>query len=539
MARLPVPGADDGNWGSLLNEFLEVRHNNDGTLHPTTLEDISGVINIKAFGAVGDGVTDDAPAIQAAIDSLPSDGGTVWVPTGTYLINSTIRLETRSITLMGQSLHKSVISPSGAISAISPRQSDCMISNMTVRTVGAGIGIHIQGAAFISVVRVLFLSGNTGSGTAILMDDRNESGAFVAGAYNHTIQGCHANRSGFLFEKCIETTGTSGGINNCNIISNFFLCDQAIVLHAGGGHRIISNHIASGTGNHSNHVGTGVTAPIAQILMGNYFESLENTVRITGGSLSNIQMIGNHRDNVTRGYAIDPAGSVPSFSTIDEGVESFAWAGLDSVYNLIGNNEEIDVHQSSLFVSGNGATRTGAFLGTSGVRTGQVLVIVATSWAFELVEGSTGEFGQYGTSMMFGQEGAGGVYRSASFMYDGVKWRCTGGSTYGPGAEGGAITNLVSSNGATVPVTHRTQYLDGNGSGRVNCLLANGVVDAQRVTLVGFTWSVHLSGSASNIQFGDEGAPTLSGSSQDVMSMEMLWVAPAGRWYEVSRTTRT
>jgi hypothetical protein len=168
-----------------------------------------------------------------------------------------------------------------------------------------------------------------------------------------------------------------------------------------------------------------------------------------------------------------------------------------------------------------------------------VLVIVATSWAFELVEGSTGEFGQYGTSMMFGQEGAGGVYRSASFMYDGVKWRCTGGSTYGPGAEGGAITNLVSSNGATVPVTHRTQYLDGNGGSRVNCLLANGVVDAQRVTLVGFTWSVHLSGSAGNIQFGDEGAPTLSGSSQDVMSMEMLWVAPAGRWYEVSRTTRT
>lgn len=32
MARLPVPGYDDGNWGDILNEFLEVEHNNDGTL---------------------------------------------------------------------------------------------------------------------------------------------------------------------------------------------------------------------------------------------------------------------------------------------------------------------------------------------------------------------------------------------------------------------------------------------------------------------------------------------------------------------------
>ena len=32
MARLPVPGSDDGQWGAILNDFLEVAHNNDGTL---------------------------------------------------------------------------------------------------------------------------------------------------------------------------------------------------------------------------------------------------------------------------------------------------------------------------------------------------------------------------------------------------------------------------------------------------------------------------------------------------------------------------
>jgi hypothetical protein len=32
MARLPVPGSDQGAWGNILNEYLNVAHNNDGTL---------------------------------------------------------------------------------------------------------------------------------------------------------------------------------------------------------------------------------------------------------------------------------------------------------------------------------------------------------------------------------------------------------------------------------------------------------------------------------------------------------------------------
>jgi hypothetical protein len=32
MARLPVPGQDEGTWGSLLNDYLQVSHNTDGTL---------------------------------------------------------------------------------------------------------------------------------------------------------------------------------------------------------------------------------------------------------------------------------------------------------------------------------------------------------------------------------------------------------------------------------------------------------------------------------------------------------------------------
>lgn len=32
MSRLPIPGSDNGTWGKILNDFLEVAHNEDGTL---------------------------------------------------------------------------------------------------------------------------------------------------------------------------------------------------------------------------------------------------------------------------------------------------------------------------------------------------------------------------------------------------------------------------------------------------------------------------------------------------------------------------
>lgn len=37
MPRLPQIGADDGNWGQILNDFLSVEHNGDGTLKKTSV----------------------------------------------------------------------------------------------------------------------------------------------------------------------------------------------------------------------------------------------------------------------------------------------------------------------------------------------------------------------------------------------------------------------------------------------------------------------------------------------------------------------
>jgi hypothetical protein len=52
---------------------------------------LAQTVSIKDFGAVGDGVTDDTAAIQAAIDEVCDAGsGTVFMPAGVYLITSTL-----------------------------------------------------------------------------------------------------------------------------------------------------------------------------------------------------------------------------------------------------------------------------------------------------------------------------------------------------------------------------------------------------------------------------------------------------------------
>jgi hypothetical protein len=51
-------------------------------------------LNVKdpQFGARGDGVTNDAPAIQAAINAAVSTGGPVFIPAGTYLISTPLSI---------------------------------------------------------------------------------------------------------------------------------------------------------------------------------------------------------------------------------------------------------------------------------------------------------------------------------------------------------------------------------------------------------------------------------------------------------------
>ena len=104
MARLPSPGGDTGNWGNVLNDFLSVSHNTDGTN--------KWVFNVREHGAKGDGVVDDTKAIQDLINKVrstrnggiefsPGFGAIFYFPPGRYAISSLDFTRMNNIELRG------------------------------------------------------------------------------------------------------------------------------------------------------------------------------------------------------------------------------------------------------------------------------------------------------------------------------------------------------------------------------------------------------------------------------------------------------
>ena len=71
---------------------------------------LKDVVSVKDFGAVGDGTTDDTAAIQSAIDALPANGGTVFVPVGTYLVGTLIfPNDPKVVNLVGAGQHSTIL----------------------------------------------------------------------------------------------------------------------------------------------------------------------------------------------------------------------------------------------------------------------------------------------------------------------------------------------------------------------------------------------------------------------------------------------
>lgn len=77
-----------GSSGSSSIGFLQ---SGSGATLRTVQSKLRDVFSVADFGAVGDGVTDDTGAIQAAINAIPT-GGVVMLMPGTHKITSTINI---------------------------------------------------------------------------------------------------------------------------------------------------------------------------------------------------------------------------------------------------------------------------------------------------------------------------------------------------------------------------------------------------------------------------------------------------------------
>jgi hypothetical protein len=72
MARLPQPGGDQDTWGNVLNDFLQVSHNTDGTVK-------AGAVTSSDVGLSNVDNTSDADKPISTLQQAAFDDRLVWV----------------------------------------------------------------------------------------------------------------------------------------------------------------------------------------------------------------------------------------------------------------------------------------------------------------------------------------------------------------------------------------------------------------------------------------------------------------------------
>ncbi len=106
------------------------------------VHNLDHVFDVRDFGAVGDGVTDDTVAVQAALDAAkvngPTGGGTVHLPTGpnggNYAFAGELTLDSSGITMTGATPYgeDAQLTYSGSGTFITVNNAFCVIKNLRI-----------------------------------------------------------------------------------------------------------------------------------------------------------------------------------------------------------------------------------------------------------------------------------------------------------------------------------------------------------------------------------------------------------------------
>jgi hypothetical protein len=165
------------------------------------------IVDVRDFGAVGDGVTNDTTAIQAAIDAAEAlSGGSIYFPVGTYKVSTGLTVEANDVSLLFETGASLVWYGS---------------ATGTVLTVGTGT---IQFRNNIKNLRITHNTVMTG-GVAIAYDNINTFSIVdiqVDGAFtNFSLVGGAGYLQGFQF----TNTVASGTVVNLISANDFSISD--------------------------------------------------------------------------------------------------------------------------------------------------------------------------------------------------------------------------------------------------------------------------------------------------------------------------
>lgn len=128
-------------------------------------------IDVGAFGAKGDGVSDDTQAVQEALDALPAGGGTLCFPPGLYRLSSTLTLPASatgsSVRTLVQGYGAVLLGVGGAtvLQRLPSRQSDASAMLMQTFTI-RGLTIRGTGAPGQAGIRI-------GASYGVVVEDCN------------------------------------------------------------------------------------------------------------------------------------------------------------------------------------------------------------------------------------------------------------------------------------------------------------------------------------------------------------------------------
>jgi hypothetical protein len=140
-------------------------HVGSGRFTATALRDYIatalGAIDVRTYGAKGDGVTDDTVALQTAITAALARNATVFIPAGTYNVSNTLTANdnTKSIRIIGAGRHTTIIRTSHATADVMTltvsflELADFTVTASVARTAGS----HIRTTSNVGLVRGICL----------------------------------------------------------------------------------------------------------------------------------------------------------------------------------------------------------------------------------------------------------------------------------------------------------------------------------------------------------------------------------------------
>ena len=259
IQRIPIYPRPDDKEDYLQRLWDAMQQEASSRVRDFDLLRISNVpwVDVRAYGAKGDGSTDDTVAIQAAENSL-SSGGIVYLPQGTYVTSSTLSISS-NITILGQgfntwikntTLNGNVILLDGVTDVrfvgfkVSGTNNASHTNNQLIRIQDAcsrvlldGIYATQSGRNGISVQQTATSTNATNIWIRNCWSTANQyNGIFINGAINSSVVDCILTGNG------VSDTNGYGLILDCyyqNICQNIRLEANTITGNGEGGCRVL------------------------------------------------------------------------------------------------------------------------------------------------------------------------------------------------------------------------------------------------------------------------------------------------------------